>query len=147
VAKARTLVGLDVHAAKIAAAVLDADTGELLTFVMNGENMGAAAFCAGLPRPVKVAYEAGPTGYTLARELAKRDVECVVAAPSKIPRASGDRVKNDRRDAEHLARLLLAGKLHPVRVPGAQEEALRDLVRARRYGRTSHAPSTGSRRC
>jgi transposase len=55
----------------------------------------------------------------------------VVAAPSKIPRASGDRVKTDRRDAEHLVRLLLAGKLHPVRVPGAEEEALRDLVRAR----------------
>jgi transposase len=55
----------------------------------------------------------------------------VVAAPSKIPRASGDKVKNDRRDAEHLVRLLLAGKLHPVRVPGPEEEALRDLVRAR----------------
>jgi transposase len=55
----------------------------------------------------------------------------MVAAPSKIPRASGDRVKTDRRDAEHLARLLLAGKLHAVRVPGPEEEALRDLVRAR----------------
>ena len=80
---------------------------------------------------MRVAYEAGPTGYGLARELAKRGVECVVAAPSKIPRASGDRVKTDRRDAEHLVRLLLAGKLHPVRVPGPEEEALRDLVRAR----------------
>jgi transposase len=78
-----------------------------------------------------VAYEAGPTGYGLARELTARRVECVVAAPSKIPRASGDRVKTDRRDAELLARLLLAGKLHAVRVPGNEEEALRDLVRAR----------------
>jgi transposase len=84
-----------------------------------------------LPRPVRVAYEAGPTGYGLARELARRDVECVVAAPSKIPRAPGDRVKTDRRDAELLVRLLLAGKLHAVGVPGPQEEALRDLVRAR----------------
>ena len=92
----------------------------------------AAAFCAGLPpRPARVAYEAGPTGYGLARELAKRRVGCVVAAPSKIPRASGDRVKTTRRDAERLARLLLAGELHPVRVPGPEEEALRDLVRAR----------------
>ena len=98
---------------------------------MSGENGGAAAFCAGLPRPVRVAYEAGPTGYPLARELAKRGIECVVAAPSKIPRATGDKVKNDRRDAEHLVRLLLAGKLHPVRVPGPEEEAMRDLVRAR----------------
>jgi transposase len=55
----------------------------------------------------------------------------VVAAPSKIPRGSGDRVKTDRRDAEHLVRLLLAGRLHAVRVPGPEEEALRDLVRAR----------------
>ena len=84
-----------------------------------------------LPGPVRVAYEAGPTGYGLARELARRGVGCVVAAPSKIPRASGDRVKTDRRDAELLARLLLAGKLHAVRVPGPEEEALRDLVRAR----------------
>src|SRR5436305_12629271 len=130
-AKARSLVGLDVHATKIVAAVLDAETGQLQTFAMSGENTKAAAFCAGLPRPVRVAYEAGPTGYGLARELAKRGVECVVAAPSKIPRASGDRVKTDRRDAEHLVRLLLAGKLHAVRVPGDEEEALRDLVRAR----------------
>jgi transposase len=67
----------------------------------------------------------------LARELHRRGVEVVVAAPSKIPRACGERVKTDRRDAEHLVRLLLAGKLYPVRVPGAEEEALRDLVRAR----------------
>jgi transposase len=130
-AKARTLVGLDVHAAKVVAAVLDAETGELTFFAMTGEIDRAAGFCAGLPGPVQVAYEAGPTGYGLARELAKRRVGCVVAAPSKIPRASGDRVKTDRRDAELLVRLLLAGKLHQVRVPGAEEEALRDLVRAR----------------
>jgi transposase len=129
--KAKTLVGLDVHATKIVAAVLDSQTGQLQTFAMSGESTKVAAFCAGLPRPVRVAYEAGPTGYGLARELAKRGVDCVVAAPSKIPRASGDRVKTDRRDAEHLVRLLLAGKLHAVRVPGDEEEALRDLVRAR----------------
>jgi len=130
-AKAKTLVGLDVHATKIVAAVLDAETGQLQTFSMTGETAKAVKFCAALPRPVRVAYEAGPTGYGLARELARRRVECVVAAPSKIPRASGDRVKTDRRDAEHLVRLLLAGKLHAVRVPGPEEEALRDLVRAR----------------
>jgi len=130
-AKAKTLVGLDVHAAKIVAAVLDAESGELRTFRMNGDAGEAAAFCAGLPRPVRAAYEAGPTGYGLARELTKRRIECVVAAPSKIPRASGDRVKTDARDAELLVRLLLAGKLHAVRVPGDEEEALRDLVRAR----------------
>jgi transposase len=130
-AKARSLVGLDVHATRIVAAVLDADTGELAWFGVGGDVADAAGLCAGLPRPVRAAYEAGPTGYGLARELARRGVECVVAAPSKIPRASGDRVKTDRRDAEHLVRLLWAGKLHPVRVPGSEEEALRDLVRAR----------------
>jgi transposase len=115
--------------------VLDAETGELTFFGMDADITRAAGFCAGLPRPVRVAYEAGPTGYGLARELMKRGVECVVAAPSKIPRASGDRVKTDRRDAELIVRLLLAGKLHAVRVPGAQEEALRDLVRAREAAR------------
>jgi hypothetical protein len=80
-----------------------------------------AAFCAGLPGPVRVAYEAGPTGYGLARELAKRGVGCVVAAPSKIPRASGDRVKTNRRDAEHLLGLgdgLLAAGDHVPRSYG-----------------------------
>jgi transposase len=130
-AKARSLVGLDVHATKIVAAVIDVETGEVQWFTMSGDSAGAAGFCAGLPGPVRVAYEAGPTGYGLARELAARGIECVVAAPSKIPRAPGDRVKTDRRDAELLARLLMAGKLHPVRVPGDEEEAMRDLVRAR----------------
>jgi transposase len=130
-AKAKTVVGLDVHATKIVAAVLDAETGEVQYFRMTADVSKAAGFCAGLPGPVRAAYEAGPTGYGLARELARRGVGCVVAAPSKIPRASGDRVKTDRRDAELLARLLLAGKLHAVRVPGPEEEALRDLVRAR----------------
>ena len=130
-AKARSLVGLDVHATKIVAAVLDAETGELQYFGISEDVGEAAGLCAGLPRPVRAAYEAGPTGYGLARELQRRGVQCVVAAPSKIPRAPGDRVKTDRRDAELLARLLLAGKLHAVRVPDAGEEALRDLVRAR----------------
>jgi transposase len=131
VAKARTLVGLDVHATKIVAAVLDAETGEVQWFRVSGDAGEAAGLCAGLPRPVRATYEAGPTGYGLARELGRRGVDVVVAAPSKIPRASGERVKTDRRDAEHLVRLLWAGKLHAVRVPGAEEEALRDLVRAR----------------
>src|SRR3954452_1734313 len=130
-AKARTLVGLDVHATKVVAAVLDVESGEVQYLRVGAQVGEAAGLCAGLPRPVRAAYEAGPTGYGLARDLARRGVQCVVAAPSKIPRASGDRVKTDRRDAEHLARLLLAGKLHPVRVPGIEEAALRDLVRAR----------------
>jgi transposase len=120
-----------VHATTVVAAVLDAETGELQWFRVGDEVAEAAGLCAGLRRPMRAAYEAGPTGYGLARELARRGVECVVAASSKIPRASGDRVKTDRRDAELLVRLLWAGTLHRVRVPGPEEEALRDLVRAR----------------
>ena len=119
-AKAKTLVGLDVHATKIVAVVLDADTGELQTFVMGGDTVAAAGFCAGLPRPVRAAYEAGPTGYGLARELVKRRVESVVAAPSKIPRASGDRVKTDRRDAEHPCQVAAGGKASSGQGPGAR---------------------------
>ena len=88
-AKARTLVGLDVHAAKIVAAVLDAETGELSWFTVGGDASEAAGLCAGLPGPVRAAYEAGPTGYGLARELGRRGVGCVVAAPSKIPQGVG----------------------------------------------------------
>jgi transposase len=102
-AKAKTLVGLDVHATKIVAAVLDAETGQLQCFAMSGEAGKAVEFCAALPAPVRVAYEAGPTGYGLARELAARGVQCVVAAPSKIPRACGDRVKTDRRVRREVA--------------------------------------------
>jgi transposase len=131
VAQARTLVGLDVHARRIVAATLDAETGELRSFRLPGWPVGAASLCSELPAPVRAVYEAGPTGYGLARELAARGIECVVAAPGKIPRAAAERVKTDRRDAERLARLLLAGTLCPVRVPGEREEALRDLVRAR----------------
>src|SRR3954470_11359272 len=130
-AKARSLVGLAVHAAKIVAAVLDVETGEVRSFRLPGDVSEAAGFCCGLARPVRATYEAGPTGYGLARELERRGMGCLVCAPGKIPRAPGDRGKTDRRDAEHLARLLLAGELRAVRVPGPGEEALRDLVRAR----------------
>ena len=67
---------------------------------------------------MRATYEAGPTGYGLARALAAAEIDCLVAAPGKIPRGATERVKTDRRDAEHLVRLLLAGKLSPVRGPG-----------------------------
>ena len=130
-AQVRSWAGLDVHAAKVIAATVDAESGELRFARLSGQTSEVAAFCRALPGPVRVAYEAGPTGFGLARELGALGVGCVVAAPGKIPRASQDRVKTDRRDAERLARLLMAGELHPVRVPATDEEALRDLVRAR----------------
>jgi transposase len=131
VAQVRSWAGLDVHAAKVIAAAVDARSGELRFQRLTGSTSEVVAFCRALPGPVKVAYEAGPTGFGLARELAEVGVECVVAAPGKIARAPQDRVKTDRRDAERLVRLLMAGELHPVRVPSVAEEALRDLVRSR----------------
>lgn len=86
--KARTLVGLDVHAAKIVAAVLDVQTGEVGSFRPPGDPSEAAGSCSGLGRPVLVTYAAAPAGYGLARELERRGVRCVVCAPGKIPRAS-----------------------------------------------------------
>jgi transposase len=124
-------VGLDVHSAKVVAAIADAQSGELALQRMGGATAQVAEFCAGLPAPVRVAYEAGPTGFGLARALAARGIGCTVAAPGKIERPAQDRVKTDRRDAERLVRLLMIGGLHAVRVPTPAEEAMRDLVRAR----------------
>ena len=119
-AKARTLVGLDVHARKVVAAVLDVETGELAFFSMTADIAGVAGFCAGLPGPVRAAYEAGPTGYGLRGSSPGVRCSAWSRRRRRVPRGSGERVKTDRRDAELLARLLLAGKLHPVRVPGAR---------------------------
>jgi transposase len=77
------------------------------------------------------AYEAGPCGYVLHRYLTAKGLECLVVAPSLIPRKSGDRVKTDRRDALQLARLLRSGDLTSVYVPTLEDEAIRDLSRAR----------------
>lgn len=129
--KVRTWVGLDVHAAKVVACAVDAESGEMTVHRLPGDTVAVVAFCAGLTGPTRVGYEAGPTGYGLARALAAVGIECVVAAPGKIERPSQDRVKTDQRDAERLVRLLMIGALCAVRVPTPEEEALRDLVRAR----------------
>jgi len=122
---------LDVHAAKVVACVVDAESGEMTVCRLPGGTSEVVALCAGLPGPTRVGYEAGPTGFGLARALQAAGVVCVIAAPGKIERPAQDRVKTDRRDAERLVRLLMINGLHPVRVPSGEEEALRDLVRAR----------------
>lgn len=129
-ARERWAVGLDVHARSISASALDLATGELITARLAGDTAGALAFVADLPGTAAVAYEAGPTGYGLARDLTAGQIRCVVAAPSKIARAAGDRVKTDKRDATLLARRLAAGDLVAVRVPTPAQEAARDLTRA-----------------
>lgn len=130
-AKVRSWAGLDVHAAKVLAVTVDSESGEMRSRRLSGKTSEVVEFCAALPGPARVAYEAGPTGFTLARALERVGVGCVIAAPGKIERPAQDRVKTDRRDAERLVRLLMVDGLHPVRVPGTEEEALRDLVRAR----------------
>jgi transposase len=126
---------LDVHARATVAGVLDGASGELRVLRVPAGREETVEWLRTLPQPVRVAYEAGRTGYGLARACAAAEIACVVAAPSKIPRASGDRVKTDRRDAERLARLLRLGELVAVRVPDRVEEAARDLVRAREDAR------------
>jgi transposase len=126
-----TWAGLDVHAASTVACVIDARSGEMNVHRLAGSTSAVTAFCARLAAPVRVAYEAGPTGFELARALEAVGIGCVVAAPGKIERPAQDRIKTDRRDAERLVRLLMIGGLSSVRVPSSEEEALRDLVRAR----------------
>ena len=77
------------------------------------------------------AYEAGPCGYVLHRDLTGKGMDCWVVAPSLIPKRPGDKVKTDRRDAVEIARLLCSGDLTPVYVPCVEDEAVRDLCRAR----------------
>ncbi len=76
-------------------------------------------------------YEAGPCGYSIYRHFTAKGFDCAVVAPSRVPRANGDRIKNDRRDCLMLARLHRAGELTAVYVPQAEDEAMRDLTRAR----------------
>ncbi|MFJ2739666.1 IS110 family transposase [Streptomyces sp. NPDC087440] len=127
----RTSVGLDVHARSTTAWALDGETGEIFSKRLDAETHNVMVWVAGLPQPTAVAYEAGPTGFVLARALDEVGIRCVVAAPSKMERPAGDRIKTDKRDAKRLAKLLRMDELPAVRVPTPSEETARDLVRGR----------------
>jgi len=127
----RTSVGLDVHARSVLGCALDGGTGEVFQRRLTPDHGEIVAWLGDLPGPVAVTYEAGPTGFGLARALTTAGIACEVAAPSKLIRPAGDRVKTDARDAAHLARLLHLGQITAVTVPTATQEAARDLVRAR----------------
>jgi transposase len=131
-----TFIGLDVHARSVAAAVLDGESGEVRSSSAPARSAELVAWLRGQGQSVRVTYEAGPTGYVLARACEAAGIPCLVAAPSKIATAPGQRVKTDRRDALHLAKLLRLGELTAVRVPSVAEEAARDLVRAREDARS-----------
>jgi transposase len=131
----RWAAGLDVHARSVAACAIDTSTGQVISARLTCDPSAILAWIWSLPGAtaanLAAAYEAGPTGFGLARALTDAGLRCIVAAPSKIARAPGDHVKTDDRDAMLLARLLTRDDLVPVRVPTLVEEAARDLVRAR----------------
>ncbi len=129
-AKAMTFVGLDVHARQTHAAVLDPATGELAVSKLRMAPEEVVSFLQRLGPAVRAVYEAGPTGFGLARAGRERGIDVRVAAPGSIPRGAGDRVKTDRRDAVRLVRLLAAGELSFAFVPSVADECFRDLVRS-----------------
>jgi transposase len=128
-AKAMTLVGLDVHARQTHAAVLDPATGEVAVSKLRMAPEEVVSFLEVLGPALGAVYEAGPTGFGLARAARDRGIDLRVAAPGSIPKAPADRVKTDRRDAVRLVRLLAAGELSFAFVPSVADECFRDLVR------------------
>jgi transposase len=130
---ATTFVGLDVHKNSITSAVLapGADTAVIDRFFPDEPSIKRFVSGLGDRGSLSVCYEAGPTGYALARLLEHMGVACEVIAPSLIPMPAGARVKTDRRDARRLVELHQVGQLTPVRIPTEAEEAIRDLCRTR----------------
>ena len=126
-------LGLDVHRNTISVATLPPDRAAAAVEQIPHDEAAMLAFLGRFAEPgrLRVCYEAGPTGYELARLLHRQGVACQVIAPSLIPRAAGDKVKTDRRDCRRLARLHRAGELVAIRIPTPGEEAVRDLCRAR----------------
>jgi transposase len=126
-------LGLDVHAETIAVAVAETngETRSLGTIANREDSIRKFIKKLGSPEQLRACYEAGPTGFVLYWQLTQLGVDCVVVAPSLVPKKPGDRVKTDRRDALKLAHCHRNGDLTAVWVPDDASEALRDLVRQR----------------
>jgi transposase len=134
-----THVGLDVHKSSISAALLRSGSTQVVEWKLANEPGEVRRLVRRLKREaqgeVLCAYEAGPCGYELQRQLVREGLQCLVVAPSLIPRKPGERIKTDRRDALKLAELLRAGMLTEVCPPTPAEEAVRSLCRAREDAR------------
>jgi transposase len=135
-AKRNMFVGLDVHKDSIDVCLAEEGRhGEVRHYgVIQGDLEALDKVVERLRAPgrrLHVVYEAGPCGFGIYRHLTAQGEDCVVVSPSRIPKCSSDRIKTDRRDADALARLHRAGELTAIHVPTADDEALRDLVRAR----------------
>jgi transposase len=130
-------IGLDVHNDSIAVSLAPSDSTEVRRYgLIGGSHDEVLRLCKKLQAAhpgakLKFCYEAGPRGYPLCRFLRAHGADCIIVAPSKVPRKPGDRVKTDRRDADQLARLYRAGELSAIYVPDPEDEAVRDLLRAR----------------
>jgi len=129
-------IGMDVHKKTIAVAIADdGRNSQVRSYGTFANDLNALdKFCRKMvstASQLHFVYEAGPCGYGIYRHLTRKGFDCKVIAPSMIPRKSGDRIKTDRRDAIMLARLHRAGELTAVYVPDNQDEAMRDLSRAR----------------
>lgn len=138
--KASYYIGLDVHKESIAIAFTKAGERKDPTYFGDcGGSVLAAERCLrklakklGVPlRELKVCYEAGPSGFVLARRFLRLGLECVVMSPSRSERKPNEKIKTDKRDAIHIAKAFRNGDLTEVRVPPALDEAVRDLCRAR----------------
>ncbi|WP_167853866.1 IS110 family RNA-guided transposase [Acidipropionibacterium timonense] len=119
------------HARSVVAHAMDVQTGEIFKARLCPDPLEVTAWIKALPGPAAAIYETGPTGYGLARTLLSHDIRTVVAAPSKLQKPAGSRVKTDAIDAEHLSTLLRLDAFTAVTVPDELTEAARDLVRAR----------------
>src|SRR4249919_1052563 len=130
-----TYVGIDAHKKDLFIAMLIGDASNPVTWQLANEPKAVRRLVRTLerdaPGPVRVFYEAGPCGYALQRQVTTTRVRCDVIAPALTPRKPGERVKTNRRDARKLVELGRAGLLTAVQPPTREDEAVRDLARAR----------------